>query len=651
MTKISNADVSWQFSVPSSKQFNDPYFSLADGLAETEYVFLQQNDLPQLWRGKSNFVIAETGFGTGLNFLVTADRWIKTADENAQLTFFSVEKYPLSRQDLEKATSNWPQFGAISQDLLNAYPENLPGFYVLPLFNERITLVLMLGDVLPMLVNMNSKVDCWYLDGFSPAKNPEMWTYDVCQQIARLSKNNTRFSTFTAASLVRKNLQAVGFEIHKKPGYGKKREMLCGKYVGDSSDNHQNYPWFSLENTRQPNVEEVVIVGGGLAGLSCAWMLARRNVSAVLFEAKSDIAAGASGNPAGIVMPRISLDMNLVTQFYLSSFFYSIDCYDYLKQCNSNLLWFKTGVLQLMDQCKLDRINALDLPAAFIQILSSQQASDLAQINIKDNSLLFPQAGYVNPFQVCNVLLESNKKNIKVNTNSIVETIKRENDCWRLYDDKNCLLSEAKTIIFANGYDAKRLLNLEFLPLTKSRGQLSEVTSQEVMKSLKLPICKNGYVIPEVEGSHHFGATYNFLDHEFVSEQDHLSNIQSVESIIGEKIEIDLNDLKGRVSFRTTSLDHLPVVGPIPNELNYQSDYTSLQHGRLHEKFESATYLPSLYISSGHGSRGLVSCFAAANYLTSLITNSPIHLPENIAHLLHPGRFLIRKLKKGATNH
>ena len=163
---MENADLHWKSSIPLNQEFNDPYFSLADGLAETDYVFLKHNQLPDKWRGCNNFVIGETGFGTGLNFLVTANRWLSHADHSSTLTYFSVEKYPLSKKDISKAFQHWPQFESLSSMILEQYPDRLPGYHALTFPKARITLVLMIGDVLPMLQQMQVKVDCWYLDDF-----------------------------------------------------------------------------------------------------------------------------------------------------------------------------------------------------------------------------------------------------------------------------------------------------------------------------------------------------------------------------------------------------------------------------------------------------------------------------------------------------
>jgi len=644
---VKNAQLNWQVLTPLNNQFNDPYFSLVDGIAETEYVFLEHNRLPESWINKQEFIIAETGFGTGLNFLITATRWIETASENSHLTYYSIEKYPLSLNDLSKVFGNWPQFNSITHNILENYPDGLPGFYVIEFINEKITLVLMIGDVLPMLNNMQCSVDSWYLDGFAPAKNPEMWSIEVCQSIADLSHKGTSFATFTAAGVVRRNLQSVGFDVQKSSGFGKKREMLSGVFSKTKASMIHRLPWFETNKKAASEIDEVFIIGGGLAGLSCAWMFSQRNIKCTIIEAGNSLASGASGNAAGIVMPRFSLDMNLESQYYISSFLYAVSCLNSLKRENDELLWHQSGVLELASEQRLDKVALLDLPENFIQCLTPQEMSDSAGTNLSSGGFLYPEAGYVDPYQLCTLLAKQCSHNLSIRKNRSLAKIKRQSNHWELIDGENELIAEAKTLIFANGFDAQKVLQLKKMNLSKSRGQLSYIPTQDLIKNLKLPVCSDGYIIPQNKGFHAVGATYdmNSEDKE-LSLQDHLKNLRGAEELFDGHLRVDSEEIMGRVSFRTTSVDHLPLVGPVPDETAYLVDYKDIRHGRKADLYPQASYLPDVYLSTGHGSRGLVSCFSSAAYLTSLICGKPITWAENISHLLHPARFLIRDLKR-----
>jgi len=647
--EIKNAELEWQASTPVNKHFKDPYFSLANGLAETNYVFIQHNGLPGKWKNYQDFVIAETGFGTGLNFVATAQQWADNRNNDSHLTYYSIEKYPLSYLDLTKSLENWPQFKTISQTLITLYPDNLPGFHQLEFTHEKITLVLMFGDVLPMLKNMQCKVDCWYLDGFSPGKNPDMWSMTVCEALALLSHENTSFATFTAASIVRRNLQAVGFDVKKMPGFGKKREMLCGHFVRQCVTIKNTKPWFSLEKIPSKLVKEVTIIGGGLAGLTCAWMLSQEGVNCTLIESADSLASGASGNAAGIVMPRFSLDLNLESQFYLSSFLFSIACLNRLKKENEDLCWEQSGVLQFVSQKRMTRIKELGFSEFFLQYFNQTLASIKADIPLTQGGIYFPKAGYVNMRQLCEVLkrVSESTSTLTIKSQTRVKSCVKQDDCWWLYDAEDQCVSKSEIVIFANGFDAENLLPRTQLKLSKSRGQISQVVTQDDLGGLKFPICHEGYIIPEIEGNHVIGATYRLDDKNLsVTQQDHKKNLRTMGQIFAQPLSVDETKLTGRVSFRTTSIDHLPLVGPVPDVAAYHSNYKDICHGRVNEEYSAATYLQGLYLTTGHGSRGLVSCFSSATYLTALICGKPITLPRNVLNRLHPARHIIRELKK-----
>lgn len=235
MTQFSTAEIQWRDGQPYSTAFEDVYFSSDNGLLETEYVFISGNHLAPRWHSLKQplFRIIETGFGTGLNFLCSVQQWLKHAPADAVLEFISVEKYPLQSADLQQALQQWPQLNDYSSVLLQHYDQLIAEGYC-SLVNGRIQLKLRLGDALQKLAELDTATpaDAWFLDGFAPSKNPEMWQDTLFTQMARLSKSGTSFATFTSAGAVRRGLAAAGFQVNKQPGFGKKREMLTGVYSG-----------------------------------------------------------------------------------------------------------------------------------------------------------------------------------------------------------------------------------------------------------------------------------------------------------------------------------------------------------------------------------------------------------------------------------
>ncbi len=224
--------------VPRSDQFDDVYFSVQDGLAEARHVFLDGNGLPDAWRCQDCFTICETGFGTGLNFLAVLALWLENKGNNRpkNIHFISFERYPLTRDYIMRHLERWDSLSALLDSFLSKYPDDLSdGKYDLDIC-DGVKLTLYFGDVNKVIPVVDNKVDCWFLDGFKPSSNPDMWSDVVFFNMARLSNEAATFATFTAAGFVRRGLQAHGFDVRKVKGFGRKREMCVGTFIdGDAS--------------------------------------------------------------------------------------------------------------------------------------------------------------------------------------------------------------------------------------------------------------------------------------------------------------------------------------------------------------------------------------------------------------------------------
>ncbi|MBS9777240.1 MAG: tRNA (5-methylaminomethyl-2-thiouridine)(34)-methyltransferase MnmD [Gammaproteobacteria bacterium] len=226
---ISPAHISLSSGKPVSITYDDCYFASEDAIAESHFDFIDGNQLPQRFTKTTPtlFTIAETGFGTGLNFMLAAELWHRVAPNNRKLHYISTEKHPIDKSTLTAIYQQQQWDNKSCQQVINNYPTLSVGVHNLPI-SPNITLTLLLGDSLQMISKYNFIADAWFLDGFNPAKNSDMWSLDLFQQIARHSRSKTTFATFTAASIVRKNLIAAGFVVNKTSGFGKKRERLIG---------------------------------------------------------------------------------------------------------------------------------------------------------------------------------------------------------------------------------------------------------------------------------------------------------------------------------------------------------------------------------------------------------------------------------------
>jgi tRNA U34 5-methylaminomethyl-2-thiouridine-forming methyltransferase MnmC len=211
------ADLEWREDVlPISTRFNDPYFSLANGLDETRHVFLGGNDLPA--RLRPGFHIAELGFGTGLNLLATV------LVAQTPIRFTSFEAYPMTALDIARALRAFPEAEAVAGPFLHQWVQGARSFHLGPVAVEVV-----MGDARETLPQWQGRADAWFLDGFSPAKNPELWSPDLMAEVARHTKPGGTFATYTAAGFVRRGLQAAGFGVERRKGHGHKRHMTAGK--------------------------------------------------------------------------------------------------------------------------------------------------------------------------------------------------------------------------------------------------------------------------------------------------------------------------------------------------------------------------------------------------------------------------------------
>ena len=594
---MKQAKIEWQEGQPISQQFEDIYFSRQGGAAETEHVFLKHNGLPERWLNRQRFVIAETGFGTGLNFLITLKHWLDTAPEDARLHYFSVEKYPLTREDLAKALFVWPDYKEFADQLIEAYPPAVKGFHPVFFCHQRVTLVLMLGDVETMLPQMTASVDAWYLDGFAPGKNPQMWTQQVFQQIADHSHSDTSFSTYTAVGDVRRGLTEVGFEVNRVKGHGNKREMLSGK-MKVSSPAKQARPWFGPPVTHQKS-KRVAVIGAGIAGITTAWSLASRGWQVDLIEKNSSIAQEGSGNPLGVLMPRITLDQTVEGEFYASAFFAMLNVLNHIKQKDDTFSWQPHGVLQLASSERIKKqIQKLDMPDSYVRTVSAQQASEICGIDVDYEALFFATAGWFKPEDLCRRLLALQGNNIRLHTNMDVSDLNYHRSEWQLVSaDKDTV--NVYAVVLANAAQVASFEQTYFLKLQIARGQISFLPVNQQSKKLKCAVCYEGYLLPEHEGEHIAGATFDAGNQSLaISMDDHIKNISTTNQWMNHLfVDIDKQAVNGRVGLRATTADRMPMVGAVPDQAFYQSVYSDLHKGKPEYQYPQARYLPGLYVN------------------------------------------------------
>ncbi len=639
------AEIEWNNGTPRSRRYDDVYFSQDDGLDETAYVFLQQNELPERWQQQADrFVIAETGFGTGLNFLLTMKAWLETAPAGAVLHYISIEKFPVSPEDIARIASRWRELDPCVEELLRVYPPPLPGMHLVELAGGRVRLHLVFDEVESALAQISCRVDAWYLDGFAPSSNPDMWTERVFELIGRNTRVGGSFATYTAAGTVRRGLADAGFEVQKCKGYGRKRDMLKGFMVEQRCYTVEK-PWFSVPVVRCEQ-KRAAIIGAGLSGLAMALALCKRGWHVTVIDRHAAVAQEASGNPAGLLMPRLTRDETLDARFYINAFIYAIQYLDRLQAESKDRFWFKTGNVLTGSAAKLKALSESHrYPEAFIRYLDNDEAREFAGADLDHDALLFVDAGWVDVRRLCDRLADACKSSLEIRQ-ADVSDVRIRNGLWQLTGPDSETLATSDCVVVANGDSANRFSALEWLPVNAVRGQLTLAAQTQTSRNIRCGISADRYITPAFEGVHVIGASYDAENASTeLSVVDQLENISGINRLIPGCVD-PTSELAGRVAFRAVSKDRVPVVGCVPDEAAFKQQYAGLHHGRRSKLYPPGIYLPGLYVSAAHGSRGLCSCFISAEIIAAMIAAEPAPVEKDLLDFLNPARFIIRTLKR-----
>lgn len=592
-------DLAFREGTPVSGQFDDVYFSRAGGIAETEYVFLRGNRLPERFAGKPHFTIGELGFGTGLNFLVTWREWLRSSDADAQLHYLSFEKYPLTPDMLTQALALQPELKELADQLIAAYPLRLPGLHRIHL--PRVTLTLGFGDAADLLPGINASIDAWFLDGFAPAKNPDMWDATILHAMGHLSAPQATFATFTAAGAVRRGLAAQGFSVEKIPGFGHKRDMLVGTRT-------QDVPFPAAHE------KSVIVIGAGIAGATTAHALAERGYRVTVLE-RAEVASGASGNAAGVLFPQLTKRWTAAAAWHFTAYSYMLHQLPRWKNAGLDIAFTQCGMLRLPrheeEASQLQQLNeTLGLDPTIVHWCEREEASSIAGVLLPTGAACFPRGTWLNPPRLCAALLQHAR--ITVHTQTAIASLTRAGNGWRAvtasgetFDAQHCVLATAQ--------DVRTLAPQYSLKLNAVAGQVSLFAASDATSPLCSILCRTGYIIPAAEKIL-VGATYNHpsAEHDFtaVTEANHQHNRNEVETLLPGWLQAAPHE--GRTSIRATTPDRLPYVG------------------RLEE---------GLWISAGHGSRGMLSAPLAAEVIASAIGGETCPVNTPLAQAVNPLRF------------
>ncbi len=611
--------------------FGDVYFSRDGGLAEAEAVFLAGTGLPEAFENRDRFALCELGFGTGLNVLALWSAWKKTRSPHAQLHISTIESFPLAKADAARVLRQFPEVSGLAERLLERWPVRAYAPQRIWLPEDGLSLTVFTGEAETVLSGLSGSFDAWFLDGFAPARNPGMWSPEVFRQIARLSAPGARAATFTVAGDVRRGLEAAGFAVERKPGFGKKRERLEATYgapgpppagankpatfvAGEGAGAPKIYPYAAC------NPKRVAILGAGMAGASVAQALVRRGVEVVVLEAARVLGAGASGNPAGLVMPRLDRG-GVLSEVYLASYLHAVATYESLGVFDACGVEQRTqdGAAEALE----DLLNDPPLPADWLSRLPNGAA-------------LHARAGVVRPQAAIARMLEG----VRLICESRVQRLDRDDDGWIVRAPDGRALLKADAVVLACGAALTQFEPASFLPITLSHGQIEWGRASPPPHALT----RGTYVAP-FEGGVLFGATFDkSLAPEDEARARNLAALRELAPDVA--ASVDPASLMSRAAQRATTPDRAPIAGLLPNAEAWLAQYADLAHGRAVNSKAPPPAHEGVYVIGGLGARGLTLAPLLGEVLAGEMCNEPGLLSQLARDAIHPARFLHRALKR-----
>ena len=598
---------------PVAQAMDDVYFSVEDGLEETRAVFLAGCSLPARWAGRSQFTVAELGFGTGLNLLALWQMWkAHRPSPNARLDFVSFEGYLMPRDDAARALSRWPELAPLADKLLAHWPVRARGVQHIPLA-DGLHLTLHIDEVSRALPNSQFKADAWFLDGFSPAKNESMWAPEIYPLIMDRSAPGAHIGTYTVAGAVRRGLAEAGFNASKQPGFGRKRDRLQAIAPDEPLKNQADV--FSLHTAPSPP-RSVGIIGAGIAGASAAHIFAKHGAKVTLFDTADNVGAGASGNPLALIMPRLDASDTAQARILMASYLAARHLY--------------SGLPGTHPVCVHQQARGPEDETRFAKLLADPPFGPDLLTPHPDGGLAHHGALILEPAKLIPALI-GNVTSVTGHPVHIDLTHRRINGT--AYD----------MIILASGMAISDHAETGWLPLSPRLGQIEYSTDHSALTSA----IASGHYALALGGTRLWGATFEAID----ARQEPITTPAARKENNAALTRLDRHDwaearpLNSRAGVRATTSDKLPFAGRAPDFEQCLSTFSSLRKGvqpslapPVHE---------GIWLLGGLGARGFTFAPWLAGHLASLCFSTPSPLGRAEAELVSPMRFIYRGLKRG----
>ena len=584
-----------------SRRYNDIYFDKLNGVNEKEYVYLEANDLANRFKLSNKFCIAEFGFGTGLNFILTWKLWKKHRKPNSSLTYISFENAPLSKKEMMRVYKKFTDLNVYSKELIkkltNTYKTNRSIYF----YSENINLILIYDDF-STLANFNFMADAWYLDGFSPNKNNEAWNENYYKQIYDRTNAKGSLSTYTVNGSVRRGLASAGFHVAKRKGFGQKKEMLTASKVNPINN-------IKLDLHSDNIIGPVAIIGAGISGASLAFALRKRNIECYILDKSSKIANGASGNKLALQMPKMTADNSPYGLLSLEAFSYSRNLAKELKAVprTDGLILLPSREREIIKYKKLFKSN-------WPHDLVNDYTDKVKLYNI-DNYVYMNSSGIVDNIKFIKNLIN----NVKVFLNFNVIEIKTTENNSKIIIDKQGNKMKAQTIIWANGYDMSNMCDK--IPIAPVSGQVTYLKNNSLTENLKLNFSYGQFFSQSFKGYHQIGSSFNRNTKTNFTETDQIKNLNSIPHFLKKRIEhSNIDKTEYRVSIRASTKDRMPFFCNL-NEIR--------QYKTINE-----------YALGGMGAWGYVYAPYYAELLIRELLNEKSLVNLNLDRLLRIKRFL-----------
>lgn len=625
LLKRPHAALDWTDAGPVAREAGDVYFSAVNGLEESRTVFLAGAGFPERFSSALT-VVGELGFGTGLNFLALWDSFRRQAPASARLHFVSVEGFPLTREDAARGLSAFPELAGLSDALISAWPSPHKGAHRRVFEGGRVTLTVFHDEVEAALAQMNFAADAWFLDGFAPAKNPDMWNSAVFAHLARLSKPGAPAATFTVAGVVRRGLAEAGFTVEKKPGFGRKRERLEAVFDGAPATRPAT-PFPAIEAQEGP----IAILGGGIAAASLVEALARRGRQAAVF-AQGGWAAGASSAPLGLLTPRLEAGDRPHARALMNAFDYAVDLYGRFDLLEGG------GVLRAAaDGDGANRLRRLgDLLDERYVWLDAEAAS--SRVGAPSGSGLWMDAAATfRPTQLVDALAgETPAHDVE-----IIALTGRPGE-WRLTGADGSIFGPFAAVIVAAGHRTGALTGLQ-IECTAGRVGIFRRDG-----ALSAPVAWGAYAAPFGPGEVLIGATHVKGEDPGAPDEAEAELREAARSG-----PVDISDgLGARLDHwggvRAALSDRLPVCGPSAEE-GYADRWRAAARGRSDGLSFSAggSAGGAPLVLGALGARGFAHAPLLAEHIAGALCGEPPALEQGGLEALHPARFAWRALKRG----